>query len=128
MEDIQQKRLANWQCYFEKLQPLEKSNKIRLPFCPQNSSNNAHMFYIICKNLEERTALIAHLKSKQINAVFHYISLHKSPYYTDKHDGRVLPMVDFYSDTLLRLPMYYELEKADIDRITEEIYKFYNEK
>lgn len=128
MEDIQQKRLANWQYYFDKLQPLEQSNKIRLPFCPQNSSNNAHMFYIICKSLEERTALIAHLKSKQINAVFHYISLHKSPYYTDKHDGRVLPMVDFYSDTLLRLPMYYELEKADIDRITDEIYKFYNEK
>jgi dTDP-4-amino-4,6-dideoxygalactose transaminase len=86
------------------------------------------MFYIICKNLEERTALIAYLKSKNINSVFHYISLHKSPFYSDKHDGRALPLVDYYSETLLRLPMYYELEKSDIDQITDEIFNFYNEK
>lgn len=128
MEDIQQKRLTNWHYYYDKLKPLEQEKKIKLPFCPDNSSNNAHMFYIICKNLEERTALIAYLKSKNINSVFHYISLHKSPFYTDKHDGRALPLVDYYSETLLRLPMYYELEKSDIDQITDEIFNFYNEK
>jgi dTDP-4-amino-4,6-dideoxygalactose transaminase len=126
LENIQQKRLEIWQYYNLKLKQLELNNNIRLPYCPENSTNNAHMFYIICKDLNERSALIAHLKSKQINAVFHYISLHKSPYYKDKHDGRVLSMVDFYSDTLLRLPMYYELEKEDLDRICNEIESFYS--
>jgi dTDP-4-amino-4,6-dideoxygalactose transaminase len=83
------------------------------------------MFYIQCRNLEDRTCLIAHLKKSQINAVFHYLSLHKSPFYESKHDGRVLPITDFYSDTLLRLPMYYELSEADIEQITKFIYEYF---
>ncbi len=86
------------------------------------------MFYIQCRNLEDRTRLIAHLKKSQINAVFHYLSLHKSPYYINKHDQRELPNSDLYSDCLLRLPMYYELTSSDLKLICNEITVYYQSK
>ena len=114
LENIQSKRKEIWSIYYEGLKELENKNFINLPFIPDYASNNAHMFYIQCRNLEDRTRLIAHLKKSQINAVFHYLSLHKSPYYINKHDQRELPNSDFYSDCLLRLPMYYELDVMNV--------------
>ncbi|MCZ2139881.1 MAG: dTDP-4-amino-4,6-dideoxygalactose transaminase [Bacteroidia bacterium] len=125
LEEIQQKRLSIWNTYYNLLSPLAQQGLIKLPYVTQGSTNNAHMFYIVCKNLEERTGLIAHLKASGINAVFHYLSLHKSPFYEHKHDGRELPMTDFYSDTLLRLPMYYELSAVDVEQITKCIYDYF---
>ena len=75
------------------------------------------MFYLIMPDLEKRTALIQHLKDNSILAVFHYLSLHSSQYYADKHDGRELPECDRYADTLVRLPMYYDLEIENVERI-----------
>ena len=83
------------------------------------------MFYIVCKNLEERQALIRYLKNNQIHAVFHYLSLHKSDFYLKKHDGRELLKCDFYSDNLLRLPMFYELTKENINKVIDSINDFY---
>ncbi|MCS7086824.1 MAG: DegT/DnrJ/EryC1/StrS family aminotransferase, partial [Bacteroidia bacterium] len=125
-ENIQAKRLQVWNSYREGLQSLEDAGKIRLPHIPEYASNNAHLFYILCSDLEERTALIAYLKNKGINAVFHYISLHSSPYYRDKHDGRELKNSDRYSDTLLRLPLYYEISEKMIQEVCENINSFYN--
>lgn len=79
------------------------------------------MFYLVCRNLEERTTLIKKLKDNDILAVFHYLSLHSSPYYKDKHDGRELPNCDRFADCLVRLPMFYELEMEDVDRICKVI-------
>ena len=70
------------------------------------------MYYLVCKNLEQRTTLINHLKQNDILAVFHYISLHKSPFYEKKYDGRVLPETDNFTDTLVRLPLFYELDSS----------------
>lgn len=84
---------------------------------PEYATNNAHMFYIVCNSLEERSKLITYLKEHNIFAVFHYLSLHSSPYYSDKHDGRALPNCDHFADCLVRLPMYYELEEKDVDYI-----------
>jgi len=126
LEDIQQQRHHIWNYYKECLKPLEDSGKIQLPVIPQYARHNAHMFYILCSNLEERTALIEHLKSEKINAVFHYLSLHKSPFYTGQHDGRILPHSDRYTDTLLRLPFYYELTDEDLQRICDCIHTFYS--
>jgi dTDP-4-amino-4,6-dideoxygalactose transaminase len=84
---------------------------------PDYATNNAHMFYVVTKNLEQRTNLINALKKENIHAVFHYLSLHKSPFYQTKHDDRTLTLSDFYSDTLLRLPMYYELGKSEVKEI-----------
>ena len=92
---------------------------------PDYASNNAHMFYVVCNSLEQRSALIEKLKSENILAVFHYISLHKSPFYHDKHDGRTLANCDRYSDTLLRLPLYYELSFEDVDKICKVITDFF---
>ena len=75
------------------------------------------MFYLVFPSLEKRSALIQYLKENDIMAVFHYLSLHSSQYYKDKHDGRELPECDRYADTLVRLPMYYELEIADVECI-----------
>jgi dTDP-4-amino-4,6-dideoxygalactose transaminase len=87
-------------------------HEISIPKLPEYATNNAHMYYLICKNLEQRTALINHLKSNDIWAVFHYISLHKSPFYENKHDGRVLQETDNFTDCLLRLPLFYELDSS----------------
>lgn len=128
LENIQSKRKEIWLSYYESLKELENKNFIKLPFIPDYASNNAHMFYIQCRNLEDRTRLIAHLKKSQINAVFHYLSLHKSPYYINKHDQRELPNSDLYSDCLLRLPMYYELTSSDLKLICNEITVYYQSK
>ena len=82
------------------------------------------MFYLILPDLEKRTALIQYLKDNGIMAVFHYLSLHSSAYYQDKHDGRPLPECDRYADTLVRLPMYYDLGVGDVERICELISNF----
>ena len=79
------------------------------------------MFYLVCNSLEERTALIDKLKKAGVHAVFHYLSLHGSPYYKDKHDGRVLHNSDCFSDVLVRLPMYYELEETDQNIVINSI-------
>ena len=124
LDAIQAKRKKLWQHYFDLLAPLQP--KIGLPFLPEYATNNAHMFYIICGNLDERTALISYLRSNDVLSVFHYISLHSSEYYADKHDGRSLPQADRYTDCLLRLPMYYELELPVVERIAALITKFYS--
>jgi len=125
LEDIQEKRKRTWNVYHEALSPLAKEGKIKLPFIPDYATNNAHMFYILCGSLEERTKLVDYLKSQNIYSVFHYLSLHKSPYYTSNNKGRDLPFSDYYSECLLRLPMYYELTEEDVLRVSETISSFY---
>ena len=113
LEDIQNKRKEIWQNYYEKLSVI--SDKISLPYLPPYSTNNAHMFYILCKNLEERTTLINYLKEHNILSVFHYLGLHKSSFYTSFNlDIKKLENSDRYEDCLLRLPLYYELTNNDI--------------
>ena len=77
------------------------------------------MFYLICRNLDERSGLIKSLKENNILAVFHYLSLHSSSYYVNRHDGRALPECDRYADTLVRFPMFYDLTIDDVERISE---------
>ena len=125
LEDIQNKRKSIWEGYYQGLLPLEEKNWIKLPHIPEYATNNAHMFYVVCKSLEERQALIAHLRAKNIHAVFHYLSLHRSDFYIDKHDGRSLNQCDFYADTLLRLPMFYELSEENIKLIVNTIEEFF---
>ena len=117
LDEIQSKRKALWETYYKLLKPLADKGCFSLPDLPDYASNNAHMFYLVLPDLEKRTALIQHLKDNGIMAVFHYLSLHSSAYYQDKHDGRELPECDRYADTLVRLPMYYDLEIEEVERI-----------
>lgn len=114
LEDIQQKRLKIWKLYYD---GLKANSKIKMPTIPDYATNNAHMFYIVFENMEERSAAIKKLKENDVLAVFHYLSLHKSDYYFEKHDGRELPNADRFEECLLRLPMYYELSSADVQKI-----------
>ncbi len=125
LELIQNRRKEIWDQYAKALQPLASAGKLRLPYLPNFASNNAHMFYVVCASLSEREALINKLKGVGVLSVFHYLSLHKSPFYTDKHDGRELPISDHYSDCLLRLPMYFELSEEEQSLITQSILEFY---
>lgn len=129
IEHIQRRRLEIWNKYYNGLKELENKRIINLPNIPSYSTNNAHIFYIICNSLEERTALINFLKRQKIMAVFHYLSLHKSSYYTNKYNIYCeLPNCDHYADCLLRLPLYFELTDDDITHIILSILSFYNEK
>ena len=123
MDEIQTKRKALWNEYYRLLKPLADQGRFSLPDVPEYATNNGHMFYLVCNNIEERTALISKLKANGISAVFHYLSLHSSEYYKDKHDGRDLPNCDHFADCLVRLPMFYELtleQVQDICRIIAE--------
>ncbi len=126
LDNIQSKRKELWNYYYSKLKPLENNKFIHLPFVPNYSSNAAHSFYIVCNSLNERTQLISHLKTNGITAFFHHISLHNSKYYKEKHDGRNLPMSDYFTNNLVRLPLYFDLKLEDIDFICENIKAFYN--
>lgn len=124
---INNNRKKNWQCYYEGLKILEDQSILQLPSIPQECSNNAHMFYLKMKNINERTALLEYLKKKGVLAVFHYVPLHSSVAGVDfgKFSG-----IDQYttqeSERLVRLPLYYGITTNDILFITESIKKFFN--
>lgn len=125
LERIQSKRRTIWNKYYEGLMPLVKDGYIELPYIPPYATNNGHMFYIICRNLQERTDLIDFLKVKGILSVFHYLSLHKSPYYLHDYCGDKLTNSDKYTDCLLRLPLFYELNEEEQSFIISAIKSFY---
>lgn len=121
LKAIQNKRLELWNYYYSQLQEWANNHNIQLISHPEYATNNAHMFYLVCNSLEQRTQLIDFLKAEGIQAVFHYISLHSSPFYQDKHDSRILEESDRFTNCLLRLPMYYEL---DVKTVVAKIKKF----
>ena len=125
LEDIQLRRKSIWNQYYEGLKPLADKGFFSLPTLPSYATNNAHMFYLVCNSLDERTRFIAHLKQHKILSVFHYLSLHSSPYYIDKYKGDGLPNCDHFADCLVRLPLFYELSEANIERIIHAINTFF---
>ncbi len=125
LDFIQNKRKEIWERYFNGLASLAQDGLLQLPVLPDYATNNAHIFYVVCRTKNERTALIEFLKLKKINAVFHYQSLHKSNFYAAKHDGRILQHCDKFTDTLLRLPFYFELTYAEQDFVMDTIKDFF---
>lgn len=127
-DEINEDRLRTWNEYWKALQPLAQAGKLELPTIPEGCVHNAHMFYIKAKNLEERTALIKHLKERDILAVFHYVPLHSAP--AGLKFGRFAGE-DVYttaeSDRLLRLPMYFGLTDEDRQAVINAVTEFYDE-
>ena len=125
IDDIQQRRKLLWQTYYNALQPTIDKALFTLPQIPDYATNNAHMFYIVCKSLDVRTRLMGYLKENGVQSTFHYIPLHSSDYakthYTDIAE---LPECDRYGDCLVRLPLYYELTKDEVRYIAGLILKF----
>lgn len=125
LDDIQGKRKHIWNRYFEGLNG-KIGYEVKLPYIPEYATNNAHMFYLLCPSLEYRTALMKFLKENDVQTTFHYLPLHSSKFYENKHDGRELPNCDRYGDTLVRLPLFYELSDMEIDKIVKLIVEFCN--
>lgn len=129
LDMIQNRRKAIWEQYYEGLKHLADKGCFCLPDIPEYATNNAHMFYLVCRSIDERSALIKHLKDNGVGAVFHYLSLHKSDYYTQHSDFiPELPYCDRYADCLVRLPMYYELTDENVEMIIRLICDFYEKK
>ncbi len=126
MEKIQEQRLKIWQFYSEELTEMEQQGLLSLPTVPEGNTNNAHMFFLVTKDGQERDALIKHLRALQIHAVSHYISLHSSDFYKELHDGRVLTFSDMYTDRLVRLPMHYHLRDEELQHIVKSVKIFYS--
>ena len=125
-DEINENRMASWNQYYQELKGLEESGRIELPVIPEGCVHNAHMFYIKCRDLEERTSFISYMKEEGILTVFHYIPLHSAP--AGLKYGRFSGK-DLYttkeSERLVRLPMYYGLEQEKIEFICEKIKNFY---
>jgi len=122
LEDIQNRRKQIWNNYNQQLKLWADENDVQLPSIPSYATNNAHMFYLVFKDSESQSQFIRQMKKHQILCVFHYLSLHKSEFYKSKHDGRNLPLSDGYTETLVRLPMFYELDqKIVIDFILNSL-------
>lgn len=121
LQTIQNKRLELWHSYYHLLKPIKDKGLLQLPEIPAYATNNAHIFYVLCNSLEERTHISSTLNRQNINAVFHYQSLHRSPYYNSQNSTRWLPNADRYSNTLLRLPMYFELTLKDVHYVADTL-------
>lgn len=123
---INENRLATWQAYWDAFEPLAARGLIELPVVPEGCVHNAHMFYIKCKDLDERSRFIAHMRAREVSCVFHYIPLHSSPagQMFGRFDGE-----DVYttseSDRLVRLPMYYGITDEDLAKVIEGVLDFY---
>ncbi|MCB9201425.1 MAG: dTDP-4-amino-4,6-dideoxygalactose transaminase [Flavobacteriales bacterium] len=120
LDTIQNKRKELWNRYYKNLSS-KKLDGIKLPNIPEYATNNAHMFYLVCESEQKRTTLIKKLKENNYHAVFHYISLHSSDYYIEKHDGRELKNSDKFTECLVRLPLFYELTLEQVDEICDLI-------
>lgn len=127
LDEIQSRRKNIWSKYYEGLKDLSSNGLFTMPDIPEYATNNGHMFYIVCKNLNERTQLISYLKEISIYAAFHYLSLHLSEYYKEHHEGIIpdLPNCDKFADRLVRLPMFYELKDDEVNCVIEGINAFY---
>jgi dTDP-4-amino-4,6-dideoxygalactose transaminase len=125
MDNIQTRRKHIWRQYFNSFLPLADKGLVILPFIPDYATNNAHMFYLVCRSPEERTGIINQLREQEIWSVFHYLSLHRSSFYMNSsgYINSALPMSERYENTLVRLPLYYELTDEAVSMITGIISK-----
>lgn len=129
MEKITDRRGEIYHRYASRLAPIAEGGHVRLPLLPQHCAPNYHMFYVLTADIEERTALIAHLRAAGILAVFHYVPLHSAPFaQVLGHEQPSLPVTDDVSSRLVRLPMYFDLSDRDVDDVANCILDFYNVK
>jgi len=124
IDNIQYRRKSIWNQYYKGLTDI--SDKVQLPVVPSYSTTNGHMFYLVTKSSKDRDDLISYLKKNKVHSVFHYLSLHMSDYYLKNNKEEYLPMSDLYTDCLVRLPLYYELNDIDVDRIIKLVKEFFN--
>src|SRR5258706_3137433 len=126
MDIITKKRQEIYRSYEERLGSVTRRGLISLPIIPPECESNFHLFYIVLNSFDVRTRLIEHLKAQSILAVFHYVPLHTSPMgLAMGYRAGMLPVTEAISERLLRLPMYYEMQKSEVELVVGEIFKFF---
>lgn len=126
-DEINEDRLATWNKYYEAFKPLQEAGRIALPTVPDACVHNAHMFYMKCRDLEDRTRFISHMKNKDIQCVFHYIPLHSAP--AGIKFGRFHGKEQYTtpeSERLVRLPIYYHIEHWETETVIHETLRYFN--
>lgn len=126
-DEINEDRLATWNKYYEAFKPLQEAGRIALPTVPDECVHNAHMFYMKCRDLEDRTRFISHMKNKDIQCVFHYIPLHSAP--AGIKFGRFHGKEQYTtpeSERLVRLPIYYHIEHQEAETVIHETLRYFN--
>ena len=128
-QKIVERRCASINQYFQGLKPLGDNGFIKLPSHEYLTAGNGHLFYIICRSLNERSQLIEYLAQRGISAIFHFVPLHSSPagLKYGKKSGE-LKVTDKISSRLLRLPLYYELTEDEVNYVIQEITAFFQDK
>jgi len=125
-DEINNNRIATWNAYYAAFKPLEDAGIIELPTIPEGCVHNAHMFYLKTKDLETRQEYIKFMKDNDILCVFHYVPLHSAP--AGLKFGRFVGEDEHTtpdSDRLVRLPMYYNIDKNDLQKVIEFTLKFF---
>jgi dTDP-4-amino-4,6-dideoxygalactose transaminase len=125
LEKIQRKRIAHWNRYDRLLKSLEDKGQLKLPVVPSFATVNGNMYYFLMPSMEDRDKMLVYLRSQGIQAVFHYLPLHSSPYFRDKHDGRDLPNTNHFANCIVRLPFFYRLKEKQIRYITDKISDYF---
>ena len=122
---IQSKRKRIWEYYFEHLKSWARNSGVQVPYVPTYCEQSYYMFYLLLGSFQERQAMIAHLKARQVNSVFHYLPLHLSimgrRFGGSEGDCQVTAEV---SDRVLRLPFYNDLTEADQARVVDAVRDF----
>ena len=125
-EEINDNRLKVWNRFYNAFKPLEEAGKVELPFIPTDCVHNAHMFYLKCKDLNERTAFISFMKEKGVQCVFHYIPLHSAP--AGLKYGRFVGEDKYTtkeSERLVRLPMYYGMTEEEQKTVIDSVLDYF---
>ena len=125
LKKIQSKRKLLWRTYYAGLKPLANQGCFDVPLIPPYATNNAHMFYLVCRSQRERTRLLAYLNANGIQAATHYLSLRKSTYYKDKCAGPELVNCERFVNCLLRLPLFYTLQPEQVLTVIAKVKAFY---
>lgn len=125
LDGIQNRRKEIWKGYYQALAGAMDMAGVMTPHIPNWATNNAHMFYLVCRSGSERVALIAHLRDHGILAVSHYLSLEDSKYYKEHHDGRSLSNSKKYTECLVRLPLFVDMTDEEVGRVNSAVLSFY---
>ena len=126
IDDVQARRVRAWSDYYERFLGAASMDGVSLPHLPSWATNNAHMFYLVCRSEDERNDLMQYLRSSGIQAASHYLSLETSSYFSERHSGERLPNAQRYTRCLLRLPLFAGITPTECTYVADHVLKFYD--
>ena len=121
IQEITSRRREIWEFYQEELESLEKKGFIGRPVIPDFSSNNGHLYFFLTKDIEERDQVLDTFRRAEVGAVFHYQSLHNSPYFSNRYEGGELINAENFTERLIRLPLHLHLSEDDLLLIVDTL-------